>query len=348
MKSGSIILTPFLILCFLPACVKQSNLESEESFSVSRITADYTPVEEATKNQIGSVNYDVYWSSGDQIAIVNMTQNTINRYTVNSSSVGKIKGVFDANGEYSYADGDQLVAVYPYDAASWSSGNLYVTLKDEVAYSSSNNSAFSDNDIQVSSLMTGAQFKTLSANSSSLPFYRMVAFFTVTCVFSGSELRAQYASEMAFCHNGICGIAQVQFNDGVPSVAVNSGQGNSLTIALPDQHKMSSVSYVVKFIPVFPVNVNTGLAFVLKTQDYESGFYLEQAATIAARKNQSFVLFDGNYTQVPSRLEATNHLTWWWCDRSIDFGDFNAGSFLTPQEIGSLGGNSAGSFVSGD
>ena len=135
MKKGRSLLLPVLVLGLLTSsCLKNTQAGgSDERFTVSRITAAYTPTEDVnTKNEMGSVNYDVYWTAGDQIAIVNMGNGAIHRYTVNSSSVGKIKGVFDANAEYSYGDEDQLVAVYPYDAASWSGSNLFVTLNNEV------------------------------------------------------------------------------------------------------------------------------------------------------------------------------------------------------------------------
>ena len=198
--------------------------------------------------------------------------------------------------------------------------------------------------------MTGAQFKSLVSSSSSLSFYRMVALVSAICAFSNDDLRAQNASEVAICHEGVCGTAQVQFNgEGEPSVENGPGTGansDRLTIALSPAHSMTSTnSYTVKFIPIFPVNENNGLAFVLRTEDYETGFYLKHEKIIASNRHQLFILFDKDYTQVASRSEATTDRTWWW--KALP-ADYSAGSFVTPQEIGSLGGNSAGSFVSGD
>lgn len=352
MKKSNLVLLPILALPILVACEKNARVEAPEEgvFTVSRISADYTPVSEVeTKNMVGSVNYDVYWTSGDKIAIVNMDNGTIHSYTVNGSSVGKKNGVFDADDSYVYTDGDQLVAVYPYDAASWSGGNLNVTLKDAVEYhTTSDIPAFAANDIQVSKIMTGAQFKSLIAASSSLSFYRMVGLVSLTCVVSPAELRAQTASELALYNEGICGTTQVAFDgNGVPSVAASSGTGSNnsrLAIALTPGHAMSSISYVVKFIPVIPVDENKGFAFVLRTEDYDAGFYLKQNKTITSNLVQSFVIYDGNYTQVASQMVATTHHDWWW---GAKVAYANAGSFVSVPEM-VVGGNTAGSFDNGN
>ena len=348
MKKGNLVLLPIFALASLVACEKNTQVEAPEEgvFTVSRISADYTPVSEVeTKNEIGPVSFEVYWTEGDKIAIVNMDNGTIHSYTVNGSSVGKKNGVFDADATYEYSNGDRLVAVYPYDAASWSGGNLYVTLKDAVEYRNAKIiPAFAANDIQVSKIMTGAQFKSLIAASSSLSFYRMVGLVTLTCVVSPAELRAQTAFELALYNEGICGTTQVTFNDdGVPEVAASSGTGSNnsrLAIALNPGHDMSSISYVVKFIPVIPVNENKGFSFVLRTEDYDAGFYLKQDKTITSNLVQSFVIYDGNYTQVASQMVATTHHDWWW---GAKVAYANAGSFVSVPEM-VVGGNTAGSF----
>ena len=353
MRTGKYFLLPILALILSTSCDKHSQVVlPEETFTVSSITAEYTSVNvPETKNEIGRVYYEVTWTTGDKIAIVNMDNGAIHSYTVKASSVGKVNGVFIADATYAYTDGDHLVAVYPFNAASWSDNKLYVTVKNEVEYHSATDiPAFAANDIQVSKVMTGSQFKALVESSSSLSFDRMVALISTTCVVSSNELRSKTASEFAICHNGICGTAEVQFDgEGKPSVAASSGTGensNRLVVALTPGHAMNGITYVVKFIPVFPLNENNGFAFVLRTEDdFEAGFYLKQDRTINSNKHQSFIIYDGNYTPVDSQAEATSHHQWWYRYLNADKFDAEAGGF-TSAPGASLDGNGAGSFTS--
>ncbi len=317
--------------------------EKTKTSPVERIGAYYDEIEEPdVKNTISNLKWTVGWSSGDAIAVVNLGTGAIAKYTVQSSYIGKNYGIFD------YADGNagdgDLVAVYPYSAASWENGTLYVTLEDEVVYNASNSygsgqkPAFATNDIQITAKMSAADL------SNELEFYRVVGLITVTANVSLDEFIGQTVSEAVISVGGssrLAGKAPVVFNGNIPSVARNSSTLSQVNITLSSLPKISSANYMVRFIPVFPYSTHNGICFEFVTDSYRMGFLRKISWNASVNNNTNFVLFPGGFTQVLSKEEATVDATWWYSLKSG--GMDRSGEFKNEGE--SHYGSTAGSFI---
>lgn len=334
-----------LLLTSLVGCNKQTGMEKPDNATSNKgFTALYTAIDEpATKRTEPSVTYTAKWEDGDEIAIVVVSgtnSGRIDKYGLVPEYANKEAGVFEPSGSYDdFAADDILVAVYPFSSASFSGGNLYVTLEKDVEYvSTSNIPAFNDNDIQVSSQMTKAQFEAKLAADTPLSFHRIVACVTVTCNMTQEDLLDEKVNKVTFVHSGISGKAQVQFSAGVPSVAVNTGDEDYVEISMTSKPFLTSVNYSLKFIPVFPCSMGTGFAFVYDTDNYEVGFYRKFAGEMGTTYNfQSFGLYEGAYTQVSSEENATFDKSWWYNYKEFS-GEFTG-------DGASMGGSTAGQFT---
>ncbi len=322
----------------LPISCDKISEATPQTSPVGMIGAYYTEIEEPdVKNSITNLNWTVGWSSGDAIAVVNLGTGAIAKYTIQSSYVGKNYGIFD------HADGNagdgELVAVYPYSAASWEDGTLYVTLEDEVVYNASNSyssgqkPAFATNDIQITAKMSATDL------SNELYFYRVVGLITVTANVSLDEFIGQTVSDAVISVGGtsrIAGKAPVVFTGSVPSVARNSSTLSEVNVTLSSLPKISSSNYMVRFIPVFPYSTHNGICFEFLTDQYRLGFFRKISWNASVNNNTNFVLFPGGFTQVFSKEEATTDGTWWY---SLKEGGLDqAGSYDGGNEMGSSAG----------
>ncbi len=333
------LLSMVLALGFLlPVSCDKITEATPQTSPVGMIGAYYTEIEEPdVKNSITNLNWTVGWSSGDAIAVVNLGTGAIAKYTIQSSYVGKNYGIFD-HAEGNAGDGE-LVAVYPYSAASWEDGTLYVTLDDDVvynansSYASGEKPAFATNDIQITAKMSAADL------SNELRFYRMVSLLTVTANVSLDEFQGENVSEAVISVDGesrIAGKAPVVFTGTVPSVSRNSSTLSQLSIKLTATTMISSANYIVRFIPVFPYNMSNGFRFEFLTDEYQMGFYRKISWNAPVNNNVNFVLFPGGFSQVFSREEATSDHTWWY---SLKEGGLDqAGSYDGGNEMGSSAG----------
>lgn len=313
-----------LLVLALFSCAKQ---ESENvSFGPGQsILAVYTDINEPeTKNTISNLQWTVGWSEGDEIAVVNLGTGAIAKYTIQSSYVGKNYGIFDhTSGD---AGDGSLVAVYPYSAASWEAGTLYVTLQKDVVYNASGSYApaekpsFSTNDIQISKPMTA------SALSNELHFNRVISLMTVYANFSKNDLRGQSVNNLVIQAPGIAGKAAVSFNgEGVPSITRSSGTLSEINCSLTSAPIISSANYIARFIPLLPYSTSSGLYYCFSTTDYELGVYRQRTWNSTINGNTNFFVYEAAGTQVKSKDYATIDMAWWYTSK--DGGMNDSGSF---------------------
>lgn len=335
------------VLFSVAACNKNNPGTEKEGMIIPTISAVYTDIEELqTKNEITSLQWNVGWKTGDQIAVVNLSTGAKARYTIQSAYVGENHGCFD------YTDGDavgtgSIVAIYPYSAVSLSSEknvstdlyDLYVTVQDEVSYSASENTAFSSNDIQVTRILTA------DALSNDISFFRMVTLVSVQSNISLEEIKSNSVSSivlsMASASAGLAGKATVVFDEGVPSVATNSGDASEIKCNLTTTPALASVDQMMRFIPMFPFNRSEGIRIIMNTDDYTVGFFRKGNKLYRANGHTTFQLFEGAYTEVFSQDEATFDKAWWYV--SNEGGKNDSGAFENGAE--SVYGSTAGSFT---
>jgi hypothetical protein len=342
MNKNCYIIGCVLSLALLGACVKQKDAALPGP-SVLSIKACYTDIEEPdTKNAISNLNWQVGWNAGDAIAVVNMGTGAIAKYTIQSSYVGKNYGVFD------HADGDagdgELVAVYPFSAASWEAGTLYVTLEDHVVYNASGSyggsekPAFATNDIQVTAKMSASDLSDV------LGFYRLVSLMTVVSNVSEEQFIGEKVSDAVISLEGagrIAGKAAVNFDgSGKPSLTRNGGTLSAVNCKLTSLPKIASANYIVRFIPLLPYSTNDGLRFEFLTENYSVGFYRKIKWNSIVNNNTNFTLFPGGFTKVFSQEDATFDSAWWYTFKKG--GMDRAGGFSGD---GSEMGSTAGGFV---
>lgn len=332
----------FALSILLPlSCNKMDKAEPQAS-GIQSIRACYTEIPEPdTKNNISNLRWTVGWNAGDAIAVVNLGTGATAKYMIQSSYVGKNYGIFDhVSGD---AGDGELIAIYPFSAASWEDGTLYVTLDDDVVYNASGSygvdekPAFATNDIQISPKLSAADL------SNELSFYRVVSLISVTANVSLDEFRGETVSDAIISVGGashIAGKAPVVFSGaGVPSIARNSGSLSKVNVKLGANPKIYSSDYVVRFVPVLPYGTHNGIHFEFITPKYQLGFYRKINWNSPVNSNTYFSLFPGGYTQVESRDDAVADSQWWYTLKAG--GMDKAGGFGADGELGS----SAGGFV---
>ena len=309
----------FALFLFLFMSCSRTDIEGEEQFLRPSFSATYCLLEDdlETKNTIGNVNYTVLWSSGDKIAIVNLTQKKKYKYEV--TNPGNALGLFQPSEGViitaaDFVDGDKVCAVYPYDAAEiidggGELGRLYVTLTDRLSYTSRTNSeAFSKNDIQVSSLITidtGDLATPIEIN-----LRRQVAFVTISSHISEDAFKDISIQSVTISADHIAGRTEITFPSTDPVIDNNAGSESSMTV-LPASKKLSTISETVQFAPVFPGSLSEGITFILETTDYYVGFHRQGTSSLKKSTNNTYPLFSGAYTQVASQAEATFDKSWW-------------------------------------
>lgn len=315
----------------------------DEKIVITKLNIEYCDIDEPdTKNSVGQVSYEVLWRAGDQVAVINKTKGTVQSFTLDASAAGKKQGVFNADSAFEPGASDEIYIVYPYDKATLEGGKVYVTLDSEVSYSSSDNSAFSQNDIQVSVKLTGAEMASTDYHTD---LNRVVAFFTVSTNISSDFLIDERVSAITARVAGISGKAEVKFSDGKPYVDANGGDNSQIAceITSSPKPKLAQAGYKVRFIPMYPISLTGGQSFLLSTENYEVGFY-RSSGSVAKANNQIFQLFEGAYTRVNSEALATSNMTWWVSAKQEDFlDDSNAGAYANS----SLPGSGAGSYGDG-
>jgi hypothetical protein len=257
-------ITIFFVACSLTlltalSCNKQERLSV--SWAPETIGAVYSDLEDAeTKNAVVGISWPIRWSSGDQIAVVNLTTGSIAKYQVQAAYVGQANAMFD------YVSGTvgegEIVAVYPYSSVSYEGGTLYVELEDEVVYNASGSyapgekPAFATNDIQITDKLTPAQLTNV------LSFNRVVSLITVYVHMTKEDLIGQKAQGITFQSPGLAGKSAVSFDgSGKPSVIRGAGpqKTNQVYCTLTSAPVLSNTNYPVRFVPVFPYRLNVSI-----------------------------------------------------------------------------------------
>lgn len=340
MKYTFIFIACSLTLLACLSCNKQERLPV--SWAPETIGAVYSELEDAeTKNSVVGISWPIKWSSGDEIAVVNLTTGSIAKYQVQSAYVGQADAKFD------YVSGTvgegEIVAVYPYSSVSYEDGILYVELEDEVVYNANGSyapgekPAFATNDIQITNKLTPAQLTNV------LTFNRVVSLITVYAHVAHENLIGQVAHGITLQSPGITGKSAVSFDgSGKPSVIRGAGpqKTDRVYCALTSAPVLSNTNYPVRFIPVFPYRLDDGFYFIFTTDDYEVGLCRKASWNSSVNYNANYYFFEAAATPVQSQDNAIFNLSWWYNSRPAE-DESTSGAF--DNGIG-YGGNNAGGF----
>ena len=328
--------------------------DSDGTRSLESLQVAYSRIPEVasmdgnTKTAYSNLKYEVNWSEGDDIAIFNKTTGTLYHYTLTAGS-GTTSATFTyaAYPAPTFGVSDELYAVYPFDAASVDAGSLYVSIYRDASqdtYASASNQAFTRNDILVSDKFTLASMSGSEATPLSLSnMNRMVHLVVLTTTVSNESVKTQPVKQLGIKSKGIAGKALVDLSGSSPVLAVNSGDEDEAVITIPGTPAMSYKDYLVRFVPVFPVNIaqspNNGLSFVLYNDDVEAGFHRALSYTLAAGSSTQYFLSDGLFGGNPLAKEsaAIYDYSWWYTPKNYTGNYEGDGAFM--------GGNNAGQFA---
>ena len=314
------------------ACTRDATMNpADDAFILPGIMVESpcTEPDNATKSEAGEVQYRLYWNAGDKIAIVNISQgNRVDTYT-STARTNENDGLahFTADAEYSYNPSDLVFAAYPVDAienisTSEAPYKITMSLADNTSYySKSNSPMFSRNDIQVSPLMQASQLQGSGSNLPSIKPNRMTAMLRVLSHISNETLSQERVSSITFIVKGVAGEADIVFSGtaagATPSLAVNKGSKDQITVLLPNNPKMASAAAIVEFVPVFPIWVGRddnryGISFIYTTDQYNAGFHREANSNIRSNNVTAFNLFEGSYTRIGSEDGFSADNQWWY------------------------------------
>lgn len=355
MKANKIfILFAFACIPFF-SCSRDNTRETvQENDTICQLGLRYPELDSDTKTQVGNVNLQVVWVNGDAIALFDATENRVYKFELDSGSNGKQDGEFNlAAGQSSPTPGHDFYAIYPYDAVSLSGSTLKVEVYPEkdggyvYGGAKSGNEAFALNDILVTDCFNSLDGRLHVVNDMN----RLVTLLAVNVTISDENLRSEIIKKVTFKATGISGIVPVTFSDGKPQIAKNAGTKDSITLTLTTNPKMSASDYVVRFIPLLPVNTlqsasNLGLTILLDSDNYEVGFHRNRNQNLNSGANNFVDLFEGLYTNlVNSEAEAgTTHLSWWHVAKTDQLSDeSDAGTYRNS----TLPGSGAGSYGEG-
>lgn len=348
-KTRDYILFALAFLLSMASCTKNvREPDNRQVYQISEIQAAYCnpQVDESqlTKNEVTDFYYSVVWRTGDEIALVNLTQNRIDRYQYNGADKGKDNVFRAVGGPYSYGESDVVYAVYPYSAASIDGSNLKVTLTDGLTFTSkSNNVPFKTNDIQVSKRLNPASIIGNGSSDNVISLFRIVTLLSVFSVVNEPELADDLITALTIHIDGCAGQATVQFNgDGEPYLSNNCGTANSMKVLLAGSHKLASpTSAAVSFIPLVPSALNGGIKLVFETADKIVGAYNEYNATLGGNRYRDLYFNQRLYTLVNDEENATFKQSWWYTLKAG--GMDRAGSFGSNSETNY--GSTAGRFT---
>ena len=311
--------------------------------------------ESDTKTEFGAVTYELLWNSGDAIAVYDASTHAFYKYVLDPSCDQKKTGIFNlADGEATPSFGNHdLHAIYPYDAVSVEGSSLFVELYPEIdggytyAGAKAGNEAFAKNDI----LVTTA-FKAAALEEDLVPMVkRLVSLMALNVTISDPKIRDERIHKVTFKATGIAGKAEVTFEDGIPVLEVNAGTRNSFSVNLSPYSYFNATDYVVRFIPMLPINTkqsasNMGLTFLLENDNYEVGFHRNRNQNFKSAGNTFLDLYEGFYTNLFNSEEeaGSTNLSWWHVAKTLDISDnATAGAYTNT----SLPGSGAGSYADG-
>ena len=363
----------FIHMCMMVAlfgaasCTVGNYDRMEDEFVLHSIVANYPSLElEAdTKTEPGEVVYKMYWNVGDELAIVNVTQGyRVDKY-ISQSRVRNFEGAgqFIAAGSYTYNPSDIVFVVYPYAAISivddggvkrLANNKLTVTLEDNLSYSSSSNTLFPRNEIQVSELLSANSLRPFVEDAASLgiDLKRLVVMVRIISHLSSEDVSSLRVNSLTFCAKGIFGTQDVTFSGSTvgstPSL-VRSGGGdlNSFTVNLPSRPAAASTSNLVDFVPVFPIWVgrdseHDGFTVIYDTDDYQIGFHREANGYWGSNAVIALNIFEGTYNRVATRSLAVGDFRWWSALK--DSNPFNGEITPGVYQNGNLPGSGTGAY----
>lgn len=328
------------------SCERHSLVDEPETatYQVNQIKATYSDPEigEATKTEVDKFYYSIVWRTGDEIAVVNVTKNRIDRFVYSGEDRGKTQ-VFDAAATYTYDAGDDIFAVYPYSAVSFDGAKVKVSLADGLTYTNTqNNEAFRRNDIQVSDKLDPA---SIAESNNAITLNRQVTLLSLYSMLSGSEFTSRTLSSVTIGATSLSGTAEVKFNDAGPYLVPDAGV-NAMTVAIASGVKLGNpTTPAVNFIPLYPFSFSGGFSLEFTTTDGMTvGAYRKAAASLVKNVYYDFTFFETGYTRVNSKEHATVDRTWWVESSNGDLAqDSTAGAYTNS----SLPGSGAGSYGDG-
>lgn len=376
MKCSSFIFVAALMLAGV-SCSREHGLDigKEETFAISHFSACYPQItmEGDTKTEIGSVNYNDYWNIGDEVAIINVTQGyrvdkyqSISRVMGTGTNSTTFSAVEAPVGGYTYSSSDIIFAAYPYAAISkvqeggvtrLADNKLTVSLTDNLNYiSRSDSPMFAQNDILVTTMMLAGTLQESQSSYTGILFKRLTAMICVISHISNSPLNTETVSSVTLKAKGLSGTADVLFSNGTnegsePSIALNSGTGNTFTVNTPGNPLMASTNPVADFISVFPFwmgkdGTRNGLTILYNTEHFYVGYHREVNSNRTGNSVMTWNIFEGPYAMVGSEDEAIGDSKWWYVPKAG--ADLEGGSRSGEYSDGTIPVSHAGGYSNGE
>jgi len=324
MSKYNLLILSIIGVFFGASCQLTHDAESA-SGQLRQLMLHYTEVplldDTDTKTQVGNLSMKLAWKAGDAVAVYDETTQLFYKYELNPAYVGAENGAFDlAAGEATPDFGNHdLHAIYPYDAVSVEGGQLYIeTFREReggyvYSHAKTANEAFSLNDILIT-----RRFKA-SSLSGVMSFSRMVSLLDLNITMSDETVRSETINKVTFKATGIAGKSPVIFSSGTPSLGRSVGTKDSFTITLTTAPRYSATDFLVRFVPMLPINTlqsetNLGFTFLVENDKYIVGFHRNRNQNFSSGGSTFLDLYEGFYTnRFPSESAAGYTHQSWWC-----------------------------------
>ena len=133
-------LTILLFIFAVTSCekVEDTVINKEETIKKSvtlnvGINNNTTKISLGEKDGTGS--YSMLWSNGDEIAVIN--NGRLFKFTINAEDAGKQSATFTCEDGYYFDESKEIIAYYPYEAVSYSYGQIYCNVPYQQIYTTS-------------------------------------------------------------------------------------------------------------------------------------------------------------------------------------------------------------------
>jgi hypothetical protein len=285
-------------------------------YTLTEITASNEAIE--TKTNLESNKTKVDWETGDRIAVVNTSTNTICQYELsngNGTSVGRFSAVGDAA---TYDDAGDIVAVYPAMAAIVSNGVVKVIVNENysatermnhgiTSWTCDSTCAFSNNDIKVSYGKTSYSSGNAKAKIN-FKFKELGTWCRLALDLRGVAYEGEKALSISVTTTGgTRGLSGAAIISGAGSENPGLGEGDSTSVSWTFSESVALSSAFTKSIMLLPcVRVSDMLKITVESTMRTFTFYAKPNQSFSGGETLRFPITAGsNFTEGSAGADKT-------------------------------------------